>query len=434
MNKLLAGSLVMIVGSNVTNFLNYIYHLILGRMLGPASYGELAALISLIGLLGMIPLSLGLVVTKFISASKTEAQIKNLATWFDKRVLFLALVILTTITLSSSYISKFLNIKDTFLIIIVGVSFLFLLPSTFNRALLQGLLKFRQFVISVLFENFSKLALAIILVVIGFGVTGAMMGLLIGIFFGWLISRHFIRGYLVKKAITKPKIKPIFVYSVPVIFQFLTITSLYSSDLILVKHFFSSHEAGIYAALSTLGRIIYFGAGPITSVMFPIISAKQSQGQNYKKVFILSLLMTVVLTLVVLLIYIFLPDLSIQILYGSKYLEAKSLLALFGIFSTLLTIANLLTNYYLSLGKVKVVILPIIAAISQIFGIVFYHSSLMEVITVSIIVTTLLIIFLFVYFGYENYLESKFTVRNSSGIQTGEDNNKGSKKNKKRLG
>ena len=44
----------------------------------------------------------------------------------------------------------------------------------------------------------------------------------------------------------------IFIWSI----QALAFTSFFTTDLILVKHFFPPFEAGIYAALSTLGKII----------------------------------------------------------------------------------------------------------------------------------------------------------------------------------
>ena len=69
-HPLFSGSAVMVVGSNLSSFLAYIYHLIIGRLLGPASYGELAAILSLIGLFAASFAFLGLVVIKFVSAAK----------------------------------------------------------------------------------------------------------------------------------------------------------------------------------------------------------------------------------------------------------------------------------------------------------------------------------------------------------------------------
>src|SRR5258708_1721467 len=90
-NPLFSGSLVMILGSNATNFINYVFNLVIGRLLGPAQYGELAALLSLISLYAMIPFSLGLVIIKFISSSKTKEEVSGTIHWFSKITLSLTI-------------------------------------------------------------------------------------------------------------------------------------------------------------------------------------------------------------------------------------------------------------------------------------------------------------------------------------------------------
>ena len=191
-----------------------------------------------------------------------------------------------------------------------------------------------------------------------------------------------------------------FLFVLPVILQTFAITSLYSSDVILVKHFFSSHDAGIYSAISTLGKIIFFGVGPIGSVMFPIVARRQSRGEDYKTVFIYSCIATLFLSIAVLLIYWFFPSLVITALYNSSYLEAKNLLFWFGLFMSLFTFSVLLTNYSLSIGRTKVVLFPLVAAFAQIMIIYIFHQSLFSVIAASILVMTLLLASLLIYLGF----------------------------------
>ena len=72
-HPLFSGSAIMIIGTNGIAGLNYIYHFAMGRLLGASAYGELVSLFSLIGLLGMVPTALNLVVIKFVSSSKSKA-------------------------------------------------------------------------------------------------------------------------------------------------------------------------------------------------------------------------------------------------------------------------------------------------------------------------------------------------------------------------
>lgn len=401
-HPLFSGSFIMIIGSNATNFLNYIYHLIMGRLLGPANYGELATLFSLSGLLGIIPASLSIVIIKYVSSAKSKKDIERIVWWFNKKVFLTSIIIFILISILSPLISSFLNIENVFLVIIIGSIFLFSLSSLLNRSVLQGLLRFKQMVISILAENSLKLLLGVILVYLGFSVGGAVVALLIAVCAGWIISKMAIKDYLKMGKVKIEEIKPLFLYSIPVLVQSIAMTSLYSADLILIKHFFSAHDAGIYASLSTLGRIIFFGTGPIGAVMFPLVAQRQAKGGNYIRIFKVSFILTLGLSLIILLIYWLIPSIAIGVLYGSLYLEGANLLFWFGLFITLFSLSYLILSYCLSLGRTKSVIFPSFAAILQVIGIWIYHSDLMIVITISIIVNALLLLSLLIYFSYED--------------------------------
>ena len=69
-HPLFSGSVIMIGGNMAANAINYLYHLVMGRLLGPAGYGVLASLYSLLYLAGIVPTSASISVVKFISSAK----------------------------------------------------------------------------------------------------------------------------------------------------------------------------------------------------------------------------------------------------------------------------------------------------------------------------------------------------------------------------
>lgn len=411
-NPLFSGSAIMVFGSNAVNALNYLYHLIIGRLLGPVGYGELAALISLIGLLGMIPGSINLVIIKYISAAKTEDKLINLINWLRMKVFKGTLFFSFLIIIISPAISSFLHLDNLIYLFLIAISFPFSISALLNRAVLQGLLKFKEMILSVMMENGIKLLLSILLVILGFKVGGAILSLTIAIIAGWYLTKIFLNYPVRKDTDISSEIKSMALYAFPVLLNTIAVTSLYSSDLILVKHFFSSHEAGLYASLSTLGKIIFFGTGPIGSVMFPIVSQRHARGLSFKRVFIFSITATVAISLAVLVIYWLFPNLAIKILYGSEYLESANLLVWVGLFMTLFTFSSLYINFNLSLGRVKVVALPLLAASFQIILIWIFHKSLFDVIRVSIVVTALLLVSLLIYSKYAD----KSSINNRSSL------------------
>lgn len=397
-NPLLSGSLIMIIGSNGTNFLNYAYHLVMGRMLGPLHYGELATLISLLGIILVIPSSFSLVIIKLISSSQNSSEEGKLISWFSKRVLILSLILFLAVVALGPIISKFLKIENIFYILLLAVSLFFSLQALLNRSVLQGLVKFNSTVLSLMVENGSKVILAGLFVYLGFSVFGALGAIVVASIIGFLVSKFSIRGHLTSHESTPHNTQSILRLALPISIQAIAATSLYTADVILVKHFFSGYQAGIYAALSGLGKIIFFGAGPVSAVMFPLVSKRHSRGEPFKKLFLFSFILTLLLSGTILLVYYLFPDLSISLLYGKLYLEGDNLLFRFGVFVALLTLSNLFINFYLSRGINSVIVLPAVAAIGQILGIWFFHDNLKTVISVSVYVSVLLFVSLCLYF------------------------------------
>lgn len=414
----------MIIGSNLASALNYLYHLIIGRLLGPAFYGELAALISVIGLLGIVPAAVSLVIVKQISSAKSEVEVNHLISWFKKKMFIVSLIFALIVLISSPFVSSFLHINEVSYLMLVSLSFLFSLQAGFNRSILQGLLKFKEIVTSILAENAAKLLISVSLILAGFAVGGAMTAFVLAAFLGWYLTNYYLKIKDQKDLLLPTNLKPILMLTIPILVQSISTTSLYSSDVVLVKHFFSSYEAGIYASLSTLGKIIFFGAGPINAVMFPLVSKRNSKGENYKKVLIYSFAATAVFAVGICFVYWLIPNFAINLLFGSSYLESSKLLIWFGIFISLFTLSSLFINFGISLGKNRIVIFPLIFAILQIILISFFHQTIFTVVIISIIVTALLLLTLLIYLSFEKGLiygtsiskRDKFDFDNRPGI------------------
>lgn len=390
-----SGSLIMVLGTNGANAINYIYHMTMGRVLGPSDYGVLAALISLVTILAIFPQSLSLVIVKFVSSAKSKNEIRLIYSLLNKKIYYLSFGLVFIISIFSSNISDFLNINNTFLLYLVSIGFFFFIPAAFYRAILQGMLRFGLFVGSIFSDTLIKLILGLALVLLGLKVFGALLGILIASIAGWGLSFYFLKDIRrTQKSNSIIKMKSIFLYTIPVFLQFITLTSFYSSDVLLVKHFFDSFNAGIYASVSSLGKIIFFAVAPVTSVMFPIISMKNSNNEKFIKVFLLTLGITLFFSSVIIFIYFLFPDLAISLLFGKAYLSGSQILLPYGLFITVLSLAWVVINFNLSIGKVKTVFIPCIGALLQIILIVYFHSSLIQVIMVSLMVSFIMLIIL----------------------------------------
>ena len=401
-NPLLWGSLVMFVGTNIHNTGQLLYHYLAINLLSKAHYGDLAALVSIFGLLAIIQQSLGLAVVKFIASTKDDREASNLARWIFFWSTWVAAGTALLIFVLSPFLSQFLHISQSQAVyLFTPVIFIGFISNT-GRALLQGFIKFALYAGSMIIEVTVKIALTVIFLYAGYELFGAVAGLLFGVIAGLVVVWFSLKAKISGEKRPMPEIGPLVKYSLPVLIQSLAVTSMYSMDVILVKHYFHPDTAGAYAALAKFGTIALFAAAPITSVMFPLVAKKHSHGEPYHKIFYLSLFLITAISGLVVLLYALFGSLITQVLTGGKYVQESYLLWWFGLYMLLLGASILFTQFYLSIGKTKIVWLFATSAIMQIVLIYLYHSTLLDVIQVSIAAAALLVVCLSIYFPYHD--------------------------------
>lgn len=391
------------LSTGVINVGNYLYHLIMGRMLGPETYGLLESVISLFVILA-IPFSpLTLVIVKFISVYKGKndsLSISSLYFYFRQKLFIWGLITSVVLILSSSLIMTFLHIKDLRFPLLISLTFFIGLFSILLKSMLQGLFKFSGLFFSNAIEIVVKVSTAILLVVFGFKALGAFSSIALGTVFGITTALYFLRK---EKFVNSKKFlesKEIFKYSIPVFITTFGLTSLFTTDVVLVRNLFSAVDSGFYAALSVLGKIIFFATFPITMVLFPLVSRRHSSGEHYKHLLSIALLLNLSLAGVIVLVYFLFPTLMVNLLFGPKFLSVTPLLGLFGVFIAIYSFCSLLANFYLSVHKSKVSVLVFLASISQVILIYLFHSNLSQVITMSIIVNLALLASLLLYYPF----------------------------------
>ena len=396
------GSLLMFISLSVVNAGNYLFHLLSGRLLGPTLYGTLQSIISTLYLLNIIPLALSIIVMKFVALyGKDQEKINTFFNWLNLFLLKLSIIVTTILLVLVPLWMKFLKIDNPLSLImavlIVPVS-LFTLAS---RSFLQGQLKFFALCVSLISEIFLKVFLMLIFIKLGWAVMGAVLSIIVSLLLSWIITTV-ISGYnfSFKQKYHFPQKREIFSYSVPVVVSTVAFSSLYTTDIILVKHFFTSFEAGIYASLSVLGKVVYFASFPINNVMFPLVANKYARKESYENYFILSIIIVLLISTLISAVYLFFPQLMIGTLYGTKFLGGSGLLFLFGLFISLYALANTLNNFYLSVGKTRISFVSLIFSILQIVGLYFFHDSLKTVIVINIVISFLMVVCLLLYYPY----------------------------------
>ena len=129
-------------------------------------------------------------------------------------------------------------------------------------------------------------------------------------------------------------------------------TYLYNIDVVLSKHYLVASDAGIYAAASVLGRVAYFLGVTVTGVMFPEVATLHARDEPHFHVVDLSLALLAGVSVALMAFYAFLPGV-VLLPFGSAFTPVAHYLWPFALALGMLAVANLLTNYFLSIGSAR---------------------------------------------------------------------------------
>ena len=397
------GSIILFLASFLSGFLNYLFNPIMGRFLGPNLYGELASLLSLLNLTSVVTLALGTVVVKFTADFKAKGEntkINELLLGLTNKFFLVSGLFFITFAFSSKYIADFLKLNHNLPVIILAALIAISFFLTINNGVLQGLLNFTFYSISLLSQSLTRLIFGFLVVFLGFKLNGVMFAILFGLGLTYILTFYPLRRYL-KKIPNKLEFpwKGLFSYSLTTFISILGLALIMTTDIVLVKHFFSASEAGLYSAASLTAKIILFLVAPVILVMFPLISERASSNKGYIHLlyytFGFALLVGGILTI----IYFLFSEFILGILFGQKYLEVAPILGMFALFIFLYTLSTVLVYFYLSIQKIKVSTIPFLISLLQIILIWFYHSSLLVVLQINLLVSALLLFLLMVYYA-----------------------------------
>jgi len=289
------------------------------------------------------------------------------------------------------------------MLILTDLIILFGLMTAVNNSFLQAKLSFKFLVLLACSASILKVVFGWIFVAAGYGVNGGVAAILLGTLIPFFLSFFPLKFIFNGKINSTFKIdtKTLLAYGIPSILIALGMNSFITSDIILAKHFFTSDTAGLYAQLSLIGRIIFFISAPIGAVMFPIIVQQHAKNENFTKTFLLAALLILIPSIAITIFYTLFPKFSILfIVKKPEALAAIPYLTLFSIYIAIYSLVSIITSFYLSLKKTKIVIPIAIAAFLQIVLIIIYHQNIWQIINISLSLNLILLFILLAYYHY----------------------------------
>jgi O-antigen/teichoic acid export membrane protein len=180
--------------------------------------------------------------------------------------------------------------------------------------------------------------------------------------------------------------------TVPVAVGTLAVTALTTIDLLVAKIVLPSTEAGEYGGASLVGRLILYVPATIATVLLPKVTSRAAVERDTADILRASLAVTVGISLLATLVLATLPRLVLDASFGSEFEDAAPLLWLFGIAMTQYAVLNVLLIHDLGHHSSRVAWLLIGGAGLQLVGYALFHESAHELLYVSIVTGSLLLL------------------------------------------
>jgi O-antigen/teichoic acid export membrane protein len=175
-------------------------------------------------------------------------------------------------------------------------------------------------------------------------------------------------------------LRSLWLYSIFAAIAATGIVALYSIDTVLARHFLSASEAGLYAALATLGRIVLFITNSVAIIMFPRVVALHERGEPHAHVVVQAALGILALACVVEGVFYLFPLLITKLLFGQAFISIVGLLPLYGAAMLLLAFAQVLAMYFLAIGNRVFVLVIFFACVLQVALIVWHHVQIIQLV------------------------------------------------------
>ncbi|ADV50331.1 sugar isomerase [Cellulophaga sp. E16_2] len=391
--QLFMGSVLLVNGGN------YIYNLLLGRLLGPEAFAEAALLITLLLVLSFVGMTFQLATAKFAVLFSGDQWLSFKNRSYKHATIFGTIAGILIIVFSKN-LQELFHTKSHWMFILFGIGVPLYFFMSVNRGNYQGNQDFKNLSITYQTEMWSRLLITIALLLLVPLESSFLVALGIGIsfIFGLIPSDLKDLSFTSKAKLLPENAKRVTKFMILTACYEFTQIIINNSDILLVKHYFDALDAGLYASLALIGRVVYFVAWMFVMLLLPTVVQKQKDGEPtapilFKYVGYIGLLSAVIVTAC----YI-MPEFIITIMFGDAYIAMAGLLWQYALATSLFAIGNIFAYYFLSLDHYVPVILSGLLGMSQIILVVFYHDTLEIVVQVQIIAMAILLAVQIIYF------------------------------------
>ncbi len=379
-------SIVLFAASMVLNVGGFLFHAIASRRLGVDGYGTLFALINASVILTLPSAVLAPVVVRFAAefrALRDAAHVRRLAVDVGLGFGILGVAYVAFAFAALGPISAFLHVPAWTIPLMAAIAAVVLVGGGL-RAVVQGTQDFEGLAASSVAEGVMKVLALLALGLAGLVAVSGIAGYLIGSFCGLaIVALRLVRGYGAEAH--RPvhyDWRRIALSAAGAAATTIATTLMASGDSVLVKHYFSLADAGIYGAAAQGGKILLYFVGFVATILLPKATDRHVRGEGTRGVIFATLGVVIALGLCALAVVKIYGLLLLHALFGHAFDAASAYLVWYAGAMIFFAVTQLLATYGIATHRLAFAIPLLICTFATLGAIAAYHPSLGAVVRV----------------------------------------------------
>jgi O-antigen/teichoic acid export membrane protein len=387
--RTLAGSGALVLGSTLAwHASNFVFNSATARILGPAGYGELAAIVAILYLASPLLVSVQTVASRTATSLVVAGhghRIRGELRVYGRRLVFVGLVAAALLALGSGAIARFLRVTDGRPIAILGLALALSVVTHLQRGVLQGTRRFGRYAVSTLSEASTKVVLAVALAWMWRSVDGPVVGVVAAAGCGLAVNAVLLR-FLPKGSDGGSRDAALPRGSGATVATFLLLSLLLSVDVLAAKRYLPAAESGLYAAVSLSGKAVFFATSAVSLYLFPSFSAERERNADGRRTLIWALAAVGGCSTVIAAAYFSAPSVVIRPLFGARYDAAGPYLGWIAIAFGGYAVAYLCATYLLARGRWVGPAVLAVAAVAPLGALYALHTTIARIVAVQVAV------------------------------------------------
>lgn len=406
--RIVSGSIVLLSGSGLNTGINLAYNIAVARYLGPNGFGHATVIYTILVLLSAVTLSFQIIAAKFIAQQESLESRAAVYRLFHRFSWGCGIAVALLLIAFQGGISGYLNLPDPKLVSLIAVGAAFYVPLGTRRGFIQGTCGFRNLAINLVIEQVVRLAGSLALIGLGFGLHGVIAANSAAIAIAYYTARVKLTGRLPNPLRLSHAAHETFQAAIFFAGQMV----INNCGIVLVNHFFLAREAGFYAAVAMVGRVIFSFSQAVVNSTFPLVAGTSDEERRDLRVIATSLALVLGVGAAIsaglciapaeLWTHLFGADFAIAGKYNLPYL-----LALYAFATVVYSLAGVIITFEMSYKIANASWVQLVFSGVLIGAICEFHSSLREVVLVQLVLMALLFVFVAVPFLINSLTDPK---------------------------